>query len=613
MSRYRCYSFAMFIACYFGLSFPVHGQSGGFSLDVAQCDDVGCATPYAPISWQMTNGTGLAHYPLGVHAQLTLEHIDSKLLVVRSRVATGRTETWSALYMGRIDGTQVTGVVLTYQNGDNESVARWQGVVTQGSLAAITPVAAGDSLRYPFTLHECEGRRCTYADAGYPIAWTFSKALGEGWLNDNPRPLVVEDLSPGFLLVRRSEPAAGLTAYYFGEVKGNRINGGVVYYNAHDIDHPNFDMWFGQIQNTFTPEVAMNGFAPGTPLGQVADPLPPKQMMLCRTGSCLKLTLRGDRYDGVYDGESVVRTLKLVSWDGRSFTLVWINAASGRELDGTFSGQIAPGGGYTSAGTYLEGAKEPETFAAIWSNVQNTSGVSRRSKLYPYVEIPPGASEKYAAYTAQVRAALMADREVTAADLQRPCSDTLRVKDGDTAVEIARYAFRADEPERGACWTRRATTLGNADGEALAALELINGWAGRFDPDAGCVQLQSIGTRSSVGLLLLISCYNGWFPNLTTFPKDDKKADETKDLLMKTEPHTLALLQSDDLDYRRQQERQKIIDDPPMKYQPGGCGVPVYAGHVCPPGLQSSGHQVIDKDRLREELQAIDYKYQEIR
>jgi hypothetical protein len=586
-----------------------------FSMDLSECLDQGCGTPVTPISWTISGGRGIGHYPLGNQSQLTLEHLDSRLIAVRSRGTTGATRNISALYMGRIDGNQIKGVALYYQGSDTQpSVVAWQGVVTQGSLATVTPVTLGDVQKYPFTLHECEGHTCTYADTPFSIAWTFASRIGQGWLDDHPRPMVLEDLSPGFLLVRRSESNASLTAYYFGEIKGKQINGGTLYYDSGNLDHPRFDMWFGQIQNTFTPEVAMN--TPETPApGPIRDPVPPKQMLLCSTGLCMALTLNGDHYTGIYDGESDhPRTLKIQKWDGRSFTLTSLSSV-GKPEERQYSAQIAAAGWYTNSGTELAGTGDPVAFSAVWANLRNTGEYPHRSKMYPNIELPPGASEKYAAYTPQIRLVLMSDPDAspTKADLLRPCSETRLVTNGSTAVEIARYAFRADELNRGNCWTARAVALGDATGETLASLALMMGWSGKVDSTDGCRKVQAIGNRDVWAMLLLSSCYAGYIGDADGFPKDDKKANEIIDLLNSTEHRALLRFRSDDLEYLRGFDRQAVIDNPPMKTvsnltgdrNSGTCKT----DYNCRVYGTNPTTKVVDQDELQRRLREIDDRY----
>ena len=187
-----------------------------------------------------------------------IEHVDPELIAFRVTSQSDQ-RGLSVLYMGRIDGKNITGVSLIYQPGyeGEPAASAWNGTITRGSLAAFTSSAA-PSLQYPFTLNDCEGRRCDWGDADFSTVWTFPSKDGQGWVNDHPRPLIVEDFHSNYFLVRRFESAYGMTAYYFGEVKGRTVNGGVLYFNREQLDQPKAGAWFGKLRDNFTPEVAMN-------------------------------------------------------------------------------------------------------------------------------------------------------------------------------------------------------------------------------------------------------------------------------------------------------------------------------------------------------------------
>jgi hypothetical protein len=246
------------LLCSMCLGIRAYGQNpivSPTSLDIVECESAGC-TPGTGDSprWSFSSRQGRGHFASG-DQQLFLAHMDASSIAVRRVEGNGA----SALYMGRIEGERVTGVVLYYDGGKTGAThaAAWNGVL-KGSPAALLLVPGEQALKLPFSLRECESNRCLQLGTQYSIVWTFPSRSGQGWLGDTPRPMVIEDLGPDFLLVRRVEPSIGMAAFYFGLLRGKEITGGVLYFSRERPNQPRADTWFGKVQDAFIPEEAMS-------------------------------------------------------------------------------------------------------------------------------------------------------------------------------------------------------------------------------------------------------------------------------------------------------------------------------------------------------------------
>ncbi len=267
-----------FFACFFCISilaccqFQAAAQS---TVEIVECESSGC-TPGSPGSptWSFSGSQGVGHFGTG-NQPLTIEHIDSTTIAVRRADRTGPATGLVALYMGRIEGQAITGSVIYYDGGRTNAprTNAWNGIL-RGSPAGLRPAVGGNTPRFPFTLRECESNRCLQSGTPYPIIWTFPSRNGQGWVGDHPRSMVLEDLAPGFLLARRIDGPAlgGLTALYFGEITGKHITGGVIYFDRDRPNQPRSDTWFGELQDTFTQEDAMNTPPPPNSSPNTAPP-----------------------------------------------------------------------------------------------------------------------------------------------------------------------------------------------------------------------------------------------------------------------------------------------------------------------------------------------------
>ena len=244
-----------------------------YAVQIVECESPGCTPGQSgsPI-WHLNGTAGMGQFGTG-NQQLTVEHITASAIAIRRVDASG----FQALYTGVIQGNRIFGSVLYYdvRNPNLPKTGVWNGTI-EGSLAALKPASSGSTPAYPFTLRECESNRCLQPGTQYPITWTFPSRDGQGWLNDKPRPMTLENLTPGFIVARRDDTAAlgGLVAYYFGQVSGNQITGSVLYIDANSQQRS--DTWSGQIQTSFIPMGPM--FAAGqtspqpAPGGGMASP-----------------------------------------------------------------------------------------------------------------------------------------------------------------------------------------------------------------------------------------------------------------------------------------------------------------------------------------------------
>jgi hypothetical protein len=588
----------------------IPASASSSNLEIAECDldDPLCSFNGAHPTFEFTGRNGVGHYHSST-MQVQIEHVDPELIAFRVTSQSDQ-RGLSVLYMGRIDGKNITGVSLIYQPGyeGEPAASAWNGTITRGSLAAFTSSAA-PSLQYPFTLNDCEGRRCDWGDADFSTVWTFPSKDGQGWVNDHPRPLIVEDFHSNYFLVRRFESAYGMTAYYFGEVKGRTVNGGVLYFNREQLDQPKAGAWFGKLRDNFTPEVAMNE-PEGASAAAVKKTDAPQKIIVCAFTLCVSATRNGDKYIGYYDGQpDNLFDWTIKEWDGPNFILAPTHQTTkdGVTFNTEFRGRIAPSGDHTQWGILLQYPSDPVAFGAVWGNTHNDDGMTRRSKMFPSIEVPPYASEKYAAYDGRVRAVMMEDHYslLSHADLLKPCAQTSSVNNGDAALEIAKYAYRADELPRGNCWSERAVALNNPKGETLLALAMIVGWNGHEDQTGGCKRMESNAGKDLWAQFILSGCYAGVFGDAKDFPNDPNKANQIANSWNDGQLRIIHRYLSDDLDWLRDQERQKVLDDPPMK-----AGDPPYCIYAdksrCP---HNDIPRVVDRDELNRRLKEVDHRY----
>lgn len=628
------------------------------SVEVVECESSGC-TPGAggSATWSLSNSGGVGHFGNG-DQPMTIEHIDENSIAIRRVDTAGNAKGLSALYMGRIDGERIIGSVIYYDpnRADHPRTSAWNGLV-RGSIASLRSTSPVALPKYHFSLRENEGNSCLQSAPSHPVIWTFPTAQGQGWIGDSPRAMVLEDIQPGFLVARRVDGDAlgGLTAVYFGELNDKNITGSVLYFDRGRPDQPRTDIWCGVIQDAFIPEdttsVATAQGASAAPLNNTASntnspakmlPSPPaipsvapekmagktnlnsnggqeaatpikpgsapKKMRLCAT-ICETLTWSSDHYDGVPDGSSKVTEIFRLKGFGAMLIMVGHpNGVDEDDDDETLSGSIAASGDHLDAGVLMHNYVNTK-FTATWStapdNFVTDIPAFHRSKTRPSILLPPGASEAYASWDDQTRAILMDGDSISEEstlqlnDATKPCGGADSVTDAHLALQIAKYAYRANEIERGNCWAARAAALHNVRAEVLIGLGWSTGWQGRVDLVRTCRTMQTVGERDGWAMHILKECYdNGSVPGFT---KDDPEVGKVAQWLEANGGGVDRIIGSDDIEARREAERQELIDHPPMTDIEHSCTNP---GVPC-----QQVERVVDQNELDRELDAINHRY----
>jgi hypothetical protein len=355
--------------------------------------------------------------------------------------------------------------------------------------------------------------------------------------------------------------------------------------------------------------------------GSAAGVPPPKQMHVCMK-FCENLTLMGDHYDGVLDGETKVSDqFDIVEWGGDVRFVSISKTKEGEEVEIDYLGSIASSGDQIDTGEVFEFGVQPSPFRATWGSARSAGDLpaGHRSKTHPNIYLPEGASEKYASYDDHLRAELMPAHRFPdkwgswSYDARRPCGDAAATTDPDLAVEIAKYAYRADEIERGNCWAAQAVELHSAEGEMLIGLGWFLGWQGKVDTVRGCRAMQAIGTRDVWAMVILRDCYHS--SDDPAFPKDGAQEEKISQWLDAHGSGELWRIDSDDLEMQRQAERQKLIDNPPMTQICRGLSQSeISIRRSEDPGFSGTQtcHDVVNGFELNDELKAIDDKFNAI-
>lgn len=117
----------------------------------------------------------------------------------------------------------------------------------------VPPLPASD-IQLPHAMMECESNQCAAGGEGGGT-WVFHGSAGEAqWRNGDAAKLVIERFDAGGIDIRRIDVANsssyGLTAVYTGKLRGDRIEGSVVWsWNGHwDGRHPS-GPWSATVQN----------------------------------------------------------------------------------------------------------------------------------------------------------------------------------------------------------------------------------------------------------------------------------------------------------------------------------------------------------------------------
>jgi hypothetical protein len=254
---------------------------------------------------------------------------------------------------------------------------------------------------------------------------------------------------------------------------------------------------------------------------------PPKAMRLCVDKTCLNLKWVEDHYEGHEEDARATFSWRywITNWDANhiEFTGKTTKAVDGVfPLEATFTGKLVPGGGSISGGSaaWRIGYSKSGTLAytLLWdkqaSNKAETSDISvvlapRRSIKNPNILLPPGASEEFASFPPEARAILQPEYPLTPADSKRPCEETKQITDSNTALEIGKFAFRAGEMDRGACWIDYSIEpLRNIRGNVIRGMLSFLGFGITKDPETAFKYFSAaLPSRDPWGLYFLEQCY----------------------------------------------------------------------------------------------------------
>ena len=311
----------------------------------------------------------------------------------------------------------------------------------------------------------------------------------------------------------------------------------------------------------------------------------PQQMRIC-TGVCETLTWVGDHYDGVQDGETKPRDRFTVTQWGHVFSLdSKVRAEDGKDYDVSWTGVVAPSGDRTESGHMQFGFTNAD-FTATWKPGSASASAaaylrriapiegSHRSTTHPNILLPAGAAEAYASYPDDVRAILMPGTTLTHEDAARPCDDAREddrdntgVYDAGLALEIGKFALRNGEFRRGRCWINHSAVL-NQNPRAVVLLGILHlmGWTVPKDGDRACRNFSAeYRSGDPWAAYFLDRCYReglGGRVNMTFAGQI-----ETSALLSDDAQRMFNLIDSDDLEKRRQKELDALARDPAIFYK----------------------------------------------
>jgi len=572
------------------------------------CEGDGCSR------WEFTSNQATATWPDGAIGNLSIVEFPSSntgLVTIHRKDDTGVGKGIEGTYTGTRKGAIVKGEVSWKWPGHPDGHGDWFAVIMADDVHMV-PDAAGKPMPIPSSLVGCEdGRACG--------AWLLNGKVG---IIPGQANLTVERFDDSLIAVRRNEVAGtlnGMEALYVGIRSGKEVRGvavwkwsgqppvGVVGWHA-DLPQPSPPLPPPPPTIAYRPE--LDGPAPVPP---------PKTMHICAR-TCETLTLEGNHYSGVLDDNpKIAENFKIAKWKRQVILEKIQKDDEGRARVLSYQGLIADSHDRLREGQLFEDNLVINEFRATWGNARSAPDLppAHRSKTHPNILLPPGASEKYASYDAHVRAELMALswQGPDSYDARRPCKDVSLITDPRVAVDISTFAYRADEVERGNCWAVRAAELHSSDGEMLVALGWFMGWHGKADAARGCKAMESIGTRNVWAMIVLRDCYYG--STDPGFPQDAAKEEQVEQWLDANGEHALSQLGYDDLDVKRQVERQRVLDNPPMRtgYSTKFCQ------HIAadPNSCKTTGfYSVEDKDKsidlieLQRRLREIDEKYQAI-
>lgn len=361
----------------------------------------------------------------------------------------------------------------------------------------------------------------------------------------------------------------------------------------------------------------------GTMAGQKPRSVPPQKMRLCVTvngkAECINLAWASENYEGRKDGETRIENRYWITeWDDGhvmlkgqtsyavggvfplSATIDGPIAADGAHMAGTLEWRI----GYSSSGTLpykLSWSKDPLNAINLYVGQFQAIKYSQTNKD---IILPPGASEAYVSYPVDVRALLQPDMPLLEKYAYQSCEFPLANE--KVALEIARYAYRAGDIERGNCWTSAASEMGSGHANALLAVGYQMGWRGpKNDVKAFGMLKLMLSKRDPWVILFLYNCY-------TDGKGTEKNAHEAAILssYMITHDDTMAVMDmvgSDDASLMRQKARLELLVNPPTKSETH-CSQPYVTAGGVKVAPRCETQSTVDSDAIQKRLSDIDSK-----
>jgi hypothetical protein len=235
-----------------------------------------------------------------------------------------------------------------------------------------------------------------------------------------------------------------------------------------------------------------------------------------------------------------------------------------------------------------------------------------------FIRLPPGASPEFAKFPADVRAVLQPEYGVLPTRLKLNCEDIAKdphfesgvfTKEsksyGLEALEIGKFAYRAADFPRGACWLQRSADLGTPGAYVIQGVAALMGWGGRKDPDEAFQKFKLVQDRhpTAWSAHFLEKCYE---QGIGTPVNRQMQAQMGTWIMLRRDGWAMEMSIGDD-DARQHwiYERMWAFVEPPMKtrrvceVQAGG------RAEIC-----RDVNEGIDQEKLQEQVNAIDRKYQ---
>ena len=115
----------------------------------------------------------------------------------------------------------------------------------------------------------------------------------------------------------------------------------------------------------------------------------------------------------------------------------------------------------------------------IFAMLSSSATAAFAQRIVNGIAIPPGASEAFASFPADVRAILQPEAPLTLEQARRPCvdPDTLGLsQDPIISLETGKFALRAADFSRGHCWVSRAAADKNYRAFVILGVLNLMGW-----------------------------------------------------------------------------------------------------------------------------------------